>query len=71
MSETPVALVIDKIDNVFIAAEFEVKVDSKTAPIISSTAKVSLISDVRPSKANIVPPSESLSQPLEQSPALA
>jgi len=51
MTETPVALVTDKLDSDFKIPRFEPVIQTKTTPIVASTSKDSLITDIRPSKA--------------------
>ena len=52
MADTPVALVTDKLESDFKIPRFEPVVQTKTTPIVASTAKTSLVADVRLSKAN-------------------
>ncbi|MCE9524505.1 MAG: hypothetical protein K8R36_00455 [Planctomycetales bacterium] len=52
LSASPVALVTDKLESDFKIPEFQPQENTKTAPIVASTAKTSLITDIRTSKAN-------------------
>jgi len=52
MADTPVALVTDKLESDFKIPEFQPQENTKTAPIVASTAKTSLVTDIRLSKAN-------------------
>ena len=52
MADTPVALVTDKLESDFKIPRFEPLPETKTTPIVASTAKTSLVTDIRLSKAN-------------------
>ena len=71
MTETPIALVTDRLKSDFELPNFTPKQDVETAPVVSSTAKTSLVTEIRPSKANPAPSSEILPEPKEKSPELA
>jgi hypothetical protein len=71
ITETPVALVTDRLQSDFKIPDFTPKEDVKTTPIVTSTAKTSLVMDVRQSKSNPSPASEILPEPMEKSSELA
>ncbi|MDH3584554.1 MAG: hypothetical protein OER86_10100, partial [Phycisphaerae bacterium] len=55
IADSKVALLMDKIKSDFKIPRFKPLKPTKTAPIVRSTDKVSLVDDVRPSKANETP----------------
>ena len=71
ITDTPVALVTDRLQSDFKIPDFTPKEDVETAPVVSSTAKTSLVTEVRQSKSNPAPASEILPEPLETSAELA
>ncbi len=71
ISESPVALVTDKLVSDFKIPRFEPQVKTQVTPIVARTSKVSLISDVRPSKANTETSDQPATQPTEVSPLLS
>ena len=52
MADTPVALVTDKLESDFKIPRSEPQQETRATPIVASTAQDSLITDIRPSKAN-------------------
>ena len=71
IAETPIALITDRLQSDFKIPDFTPKEDVKTAPVVTSTAKTSLVTDVRQSKSNPAPAAEILPEPLEKSSELA
>lgn len=71
MTETPVALVTDRLQSDFVLPDFSPKQNVETMSVVSSTAKTSLVTDVRQSKANLAPAAEVLPKTSEQAPELA
>lgn len=55
MADSKVVLVTEKLQSDFKIPQFKPIQNTKTAPIITSTQKLSLVQDVRPSKANETP----------------
>ena len=70
ISETPVALVADQLESDFKIPVLEAQEQTKTSPIVTRTSKTSLVSDVRPSKANIETAEEPVTKPDKISPLL-
>jgi len=66
MSDTKVAVVTEKILSDFVIPDFKPVQVSQAPPIVTSTAKVSMIEDVRASKANPSPTSEPIPEPTDQ-----
>ncbi|MCP4848603.1 MAG: hypothetical protein GY899_11725, partial [Verrucomicrobiaceae bacterium] len=71
ISESPVALVTDKLVSDFKIPRFEPQVKTQTSPIVASTSKVSLVTDVRPSKANTETSDQPTTQPTQVAPLLS
>jgi hypothetical protein len=71
ISESPVALVTDKLVSDFKIPRFEPQVKTQTTPIVARTSKVSLVTDVRPSKANTETSDQPAIQPTKVSPLLS
>ncbi|MED5586486.1 MAG: hypothetical protein VYB61_09035 [Verrucomicrobiota bacterium] len=71
ISETPVALVTDKLVSDFKIPRFEPQVKTQTTPIVARTSKVSLVTDVRPSKANTETSDQPTTQPTKVTPLLS
>lgn len=71
LSESPVALVTDKLVSDFKIPRFEPQVKTETTPIVARTSKVSLVTDVRPSKANTETSDQPATQPTKVSPLLS
>lgn len=66
MSDTKVAVVTERIESDFVIPDFKPVQPSDAPPIVSSTAKESMIQDVRASKANESPTSEPVPVPTDQ-----
>ncbi len=71
MTETPVALVTEKLESDFKIPQFEPLEVTKTTPIVASTAKSSLITDIRLSKANTATADTPVPIPSEEIPLLS
>jgi hypothetical protein len=71
MADTPVALVTDKLESDFKIPRFEPVVQTKTTPIVASTAKTSLVADVRLSKANTAAAETPVPMPAKDLPLLS
>ncbi|MBT5380061.1 MAG: hypothetical protein HOL08_13485 [Opitutae bacterium] len=63
VSETPIALVTDRLESDFKIPVLEAQEYTKTSPIVTSTSKTSLVSDIRPSKANTETADEPVTKP--------
>jgi hypothetical protein len=63
VSETPIALITDRLESDFKIPVLEAQEHTKTSPIVTSTSKTSLVSDVRPSKANTETADEPVTKP--------
>ena len=63
VSETPIALITDRLESDFKIPVLEAQENTKTSPIVTSTSKTSLVSDVRPSKANTETADEPVTKP--------
>ncbi|MBT7741837.1 MAG: hypothetical protein HN727_08565, partial [Opitutae bacterium] len=70
ISETPIALITDRLESDFKIPVLEAQEYTKTTPIVTRTSKTSLVSDVRPSKANTESAEEPVTKPDEISPLL-
>jgi hypothetical protein len=70
ISETPIALIADQLESDFKIPVLEPQVQTKTTPIITRTSKSSLVSDVRPSKANVETAEEPVTKPDKISPLM-
>ncbi len=66
MSDTKVAIITEKIDSDFVIPNFKPVQVSDAPPIVTSTAKESMIQDVRASKANQSNTSEPIPEPTDQ-----
>lgn len=66
MSDTKVAVVTERIESDFVIPDFKPVQPSDAPPIVTSTAKESMIQDVRASKANESPTSEPVPVPTDQ-----
>lgn len=66
MSDTKVAVVTERIESDFVIPDFKPVQPSDAPPIVTSTAKESMIQDVRASKANQSPASEPIPEPTDQ-----
>ena len=71
LSDSPVALVTDKLVSDFKIPQFEPQVNAQTTPIVARTSKVSLVTDVRPSKANTDTSDQPTPQPTNVTPLLS
>ena len=71
MADTPVALVTDKLESDFKIPRFEPVIQTKTTPIVASTAKTSLVADVRLSKANTAAAETPVPMPAKDLPLLS
>ncbi|KAB2646445.1 MAG: hypothetical protein DVB27_07165 [Verrucomicrobia bacterium] len=71
MAEIPGALVTDKLESDFKIPRFEPVVQTKTTPIVASTAKTSLVADVRLSKANTAAAETPVPMPAKDLPMLS
>ena len=71
ISDTPIALVADQLVSDFKIPRLEAQDHTKTSPIITRTSKTSLVSDVRPSKANLETADEPVTKPDKISPLLS
>ena len=70
IAETPIALVADQLESDFKIPVLEPQVHTKTTPIVTRTSKSSLVSDVRPSKANVETAEEPVTKPDKVSPLM-
>lgn len=70
VSETPIALITDRLESDFKIPVLEAQEYTKTTPIVTRTSKTSLVSDVRPSKANTESAEEPVTKPDKISPLL-
>jgi hypothetical protein len=70
VSETPIALMTDRLESDFKIPVLEAQEYTKTSPIVTSTSKTSLVSDIRPSKANTETAEEPVTNPEKISPLL-
>ena len=70
ISETPIALVADQLESDFKIPVLEAQDHTKTTPIVTRTSKTSLVSDVRPSKANVETADEPVTKPDKISPLM-
>ena len=70
ISETPIALVADQLESDFKIPVLEAQEHTKTTPIVTRTSKTSLVSDVRPSKANLETADEPVTKPDKISPLM-
>jgi len=66
MTDTNLAVVAQKLENDFVLPDFKPVQPTDSPPIVTSTAKESLVSDVRPSKANSALTMEPVPLPTEQ-----
>jgi hypothetical protein len=66
LSDTPVAVITDKVVSDFVIPDFKPVQPSDAPPIVTSTAKESMIQDIRASKANLSPASEPILVPTDQ-----
>ncbi len=71
MADTPVALVTDKLESDFKIPRFEPLPETKTTPIVASTAKTSLVTDIRLSKANTTAADTPVPMPAKDLPLLS
>ena len=71
VSDTPVALIADQLESDFQIPVLEAQEHVKTTPIVTRTSKTSLVSDVRPSKANVESAEEPVTKPDKISPQSA
>lgn len=71
MADTPVALVTDKLESDFKIPRFEPLPETKTTPIVASTAKTSLVTDIRLSKANTAAADTPVPLPAKELPLLS
>jgi hypothetical protein len=70
ISESPVALVTDKLESDFKIPRFEPKEHVETRPIVRNTSKTSLVTDIRPSRASTATTDEPVTRPEQISPLL-
>ena len=70
VAETPIALVADQLESDFKIPLLEAQVQTKTSPIVARTSKTSLVSDVRPSKANVETNEDPVTKPDKVSPLM-
>ncbi len=70
VSETPIALITDRLESDFKIPVLEAQEYTKTTPIVTRTSKTSLVSDIRPSKANTESAEEPVTKPDKISPLL-
>ena len=70
VAETPIALVADQLESDFKIPLLEAQVQTKTSPIVARTSKTSLVSDVRPSKANVDTNEDPVTKPDKVSPLM-